>query len=136
MMTIRKSLFVSYLVLLGALGAVNVTAVAADSSEAALATETQQMDQLTVSHGEPAVVGKISPDFATFAGSDANARALVSGLRNGTPVTLTSSSSSGTTASTTFTPPTGKMGYGNVFITLALAKQQLTSLGITQPTAE
>jgi len=37
---------------------------------------------------------------------------------------------------TVITPPTGKMGHGNVFTSLALAKQQLGQLGISQPTPE
>ncbi|HXV83109.1 MAG TPA: hypothetical protein VEG60_24875, partial [Candidatus Binatia bacterium] len=34
------------------------------------------------------------------------------------------------------TPPTGQMGNGNVFISLALAKEQLNQMGISQPTPE
>ncbi|MGQ0523429.1 MAG: hypothetical protein ACT4P8_07205, partial [Betaproteobacteria bacterium] len=75
-------------------------------------------------------------DFSGFAGSTTNSDALVSGLRNGTAVTLTSTDAKGTTTSTTFTPPTGKMGYGNVYTSLALAKQQLAGAGITDPTAQ
>jgi hypothetical protein len=37
---------------------------------------------------------------------------------------------------TVITPPTGKMGHGNVFTSLALAKQQLGQMGISQPTPE
>jgi hypothetical protein len=46
----------------------------------------------------------------------------------------------GTAPSTTFTPPTGKMGYGNVYTSLALAKQNLgerrhyeSDIGATKP---
>ena len=39
-------------------------------------------------------------------------------------------------ASTTFTPPTRPMGYGNVRIALLLAREQLAQAGITQPTPE
>lgn len=75
--------------------------------------------------------------YSTFAGSNANATALVDGLRTGSSITLTSSSStsgSAGTPSTTFTPATSKLGYGNVNIALALAQAELTKLGITDPT--
>ncbi len=118
-----------------ALGA-TVTSAAETSETTTLATQTKQMDSLTSTRGETTVSGRISSDFSTFAGSTSNANALVSGLRNGTPITLTSTGANGVTTTTTFTPPTGKMGYGNVYISLALAKQQLAGMGITEPTAQ
>ena len=108
-----------------------------------LTTEASRMDTLTTTQGEPKAVDKISSDFNSFLGTDA--KAVVTGLRNGTPITLmrttTPSTTPGTTATsttttTTITPPTGKMGMGNVFISLALAKQQLSQMGITQPTPQ
>lgn len=39
-------------------------------------------------------------------------------------------------SSATFTPPTGTMGRGDTFISLAFARQQLANDGITQPMAE
>ena len=69
--------------------------------------------------------------YKTFAGSDANAGALVTGLRNGTEVKL----SDGKTA-TSFTPPTRKMGDGNVNIALALAEASLKQQGTTNPTPD
>lgn len=103
------------------------------------------------------VVDKISADFSSFLGSDANAKAVVTGLRNGTPIKLTSTTTTpgstpttppptGTTPGTTTPPvttnttvinaPTGKMGFGNVRHALELAKYQLGQTGITQPTPE
>lgn len=78
----------------------------------------------------------LAATYSTFAGSDANATALVDGLRTGKSITLTSTSgATGTTSgSTTFTPATSQLGYGNVNIALALAKAELTKLGITDPT--
>jgi len=74
--------------------------------------------------------------FTPLAGSEANATKLVNGLRNGTAVTLSGTSTGGSSsASTTFTPPTGKMGYGNVNIALSLAQAELTQQGITNPSA-
>jgi hypothetical protein len=75
---------------------------------------------------------RLSGEFSTFAGSDANSQALVDGLRSGTAITLTDS----TTATTsTFQPDTGKLGYGNVKIALSLAEATLAKAGITDPTA-
>lgn len=67
--------------------------------------------------------------YTALAGSKDNATSLVTGLRDGKQVTLTR----GTTKET-FTPPTGKMGYGNVENALALAEASLKKQGITNPT--
>ncbi|HEX5611172.1 MAG TPA: hypothetical protein VFX67_00855 [Burkholderiales bacterium] len=111
-------------------------ALAAETDD--LAAQSRRMDSLA-SQGSTRVESRISGDFASLAGSTENAGSLVTGLRNGTPVTLTSTSTDAkgvvTTTETTFTPPTGKMGYGNVYTSLALAKHQLAALGIAEPTA-
>lgn len=67
--------------------------------------------------------------YTEFAGSRQNATSLVTGLRDGKRVTLTSA-----TSSESFTPPTGKMSYGNVANALTLAATSLWEKGITQPT--
>jgi len=72
---------------------------------------------------------QLAGEFSKFAGSDANSKSLVDGLRDGKQVTL----SDGKTA-TTFTPPTGKMGNGNVKIALSLAQADLKKQGVTNPT--
>src|SRR3954467_5877576 len=69
-----------------------------------------------------ALVEKYTP----LAGSEANAKTLVSGLRNGNEFTLDG---------TTFKTPTGKLGNGEVNITLSLAEAKLRQQGITQPTS-
>ena len=69
--------------------------------------------------------------YTPLAGSEDNAKSLVTGLRDGTEVKL----SSGTT-STSFTSPTGKMGFGNVNIALSLAEASLKQQGITSPTPQ
>lgn len=84
---------------------------------------------------------KLTTSFSNWAGSPENANALVTGLRSGKSITLTSGtapagSPAGSAESTTFTPPTKPMGYGNVRIALSLAQQQLASQGITQPTPQ
>ena len=66
--------------------------------------------------------------YTELAGSEENAASLVKGLREGKEVTLTN----GTTE--TFTPPTGKMGWGNVDNTIAIAERLLKDQGITDPT--
>jgi hypothetical protein len=73
--------------------------------------------------------GQLIERYTTLAGSEENATSLVTGLREGKEVTLTR----GTTTET-FTPPTGKMGYGNVDNALALAAASLEKKGITNPT--
>lgn len=82
---------------------------------------------------------RLSTEFAAFAGSDANAQALVAGLRDGSAITLddviTNADGTTTTTTTTFTPATGQMGYGNVKIALSLAEASLAQDGITAPTA-
>jgi len=65
--------------------------------------------------------------YAALAGSEASATSLVTGLREDKEVDL---------AGTKFTPPTDKMGYGNVNIALALAEAELKQQGITNPTPE
>ena len=108
----------------------------------ALNAEATKMNTLASSQGDSKVVDKISSDFSSFLG--AASKAVVTGLRNGTPITLTSTAPTSTTGSTEGTttnttiinPPTGKMGHGNVFISLALAKQQLGAMAITEPTPQ
>ena len=106
----------------------------------ALNTEASRMNTLATNRGESHVVDKISSDFSSFLGSDA--KPVVTGLRNGTPITLVTTTPGSTptappvTSTTIITPPTGKMGFGNAYISLALAKQQLNQVGITQPTPQ
>ncbi len=106
--------------------------------------EITKMNSLTTRQGNTRVVEKISSDFDSFLGPDANS--VVTGLRNGTPIELTSTTTTvgstpgaapvTTTETTIINPPTGKMGYGNVYTSLALAKQQLSVAGITEPTPQ
>lgn len=69
--------------------------------------------------------------YDRFAGSEANARELVHGLRNDTQIELRKNGQT-----TRFTPATGKMGWGNVDHALALAKASLAEHGIRNPTPE
>jgi hypothetical protein len=116
----------------------NVQAFADTAST--LNTEASRMNTLASNHGETNVTGKISGTFSSFLGSDSTA--VVTGLRNGTPITLTTTTpattpgAAPTVTTTVITPPTGQMGHGNVFTSLALAKQQLGQLDINQPTPQ
>lgn len=69
---------------------------------------------------------KLVLKYTPLAGSEANARNLVTGLREGTEIQL-SPPPGGSEPGTSFTPPTGKMGFGNVNIALALAEAQLAN---------
>ena len=121
-----------------------VPAVAVAQTASELNTQVTTMNNTTANQGQTNVINKISSDFSSFLGTDS--KAVVTGLRNGRPITLTSTTTTPsnvqggvpvtTTTTTMITPPTGHMGFGNVYISLALAKQQLSTLGITQPTPE
>ena len=65
--------------------------------------------------------------FTPLAGSQANARTLVTGLSEGSSFTI---------SGTTFNPPTHKLGGGEVKIALSLAQAELKRQGVTQPTAQ
>lgn len=94
-------------------------------------------DIATSTQASTKVQTKLVTQFSGFAGSEANAQSLITGLRNGEPVTLVAPAASGQASPTlTIDTPTRPMGYGNVSISLALAKQQLADLGITQPTPQ
>lgn len=74
--------------------------------------------------------------FTDFAGSESNARSLVSGLRQGGEIVLKSAPDAGgnAAAGTRFSLPTRPMDYGNSRTSLILAREQLMQLGIKQPT--
>ena len=100
------------------------------TTESSVATSTQTDTQVTtivqqIDAQGPVVVERITTQFADVACSPENARQLVEALHGGTAVTL---SADGKTA--TFTP-TSKLGYGEAYLTLALAAEALRSAGIT-----
>jgi hypothetical protein len=109
--------------------------------------QTQLLNTTAENKGQTQVATKIASSFTNLAGSQENSLKLVQALRSGSSVTLTTTATgtgtgtgtgpgtgTGTTTSTTFAPPTGKMGWGNVFNSLALAQDSLAKLGITNPT--
>ena len=85
-----------------------------------------------VSSAEPQVQSRLVADFSDFAGSDANARSLVAGLRQGSEITLVVASGRAGPA-TQFSSPTRPMDHGNIRIALVLAREQLAQFGITRP---
>lgn len=105
------------------------------AEDTALTTQATQMDRYATTKGQTTVSGRTTADFSGFYGQE-NSQALAEGLRSGNEVTLTTTATDGTTSTATFTPPTGSMGNGNVYISMALAQEQLTAAGITDPTAE
>ncbi|HEY7239719.1 MAG TPA: hypothetical protein VH600_11155 [Burkholderiales bacterium] len=67
--------------------------------------------------------------YTALAGSTDNSKSLVTGLRDGSTITL----KSGNTV-TTIDPPTQKMGFGDVDNALALTQASLDKQGITNAT--
>ena len=78
---------------------------------------------------------RIASQYSSWAGSKANADALVNGLQNGTTVMLTTQTSSNTRSLAGFTPPS-KMSPDEVASALARAKSTLASMGIRHPGAD
>lgn len=131
---------IRFLVLMLASWFVGITPSFAADDATTLTTQASSMDQLGSSKGTSTVTTKFATDFATLSGSQQNAEAIITGLRKGTPITLTGTGT--TTGSTTpiitdtiITPPTKPMGYGNTYITMSLAQAELNQYGITQPTS-
>ena len=77
----------------------------------------------------------ISNEYNYFL-KNVNSQQVVNDLRNGQWTTTVTDPTTHTTTTTTQPLPTGKMGYGNVKISLALAQQSLSQQGITQPTSQ
>jgi hypothetical protein len=90
-----------------------------------------------VDRGEDRNASRVAANFTQLAGSEENALALVSALRNGQRVTLVSDTGGAKLpVTTTFELPTGPMPWDNVVISLALARDSLARAGIAQPTPE
>jgi hypothetical protein len=79
--------------------------------------------------------GRIASQYSSWAGSPANAEALVNGLRNGTAVTLVTHGAGNGRSIAGFTPA-GPMSYGNVNSALRNAQRSLSRMGIANPSAE
>lgn len=78
---------------------------------------------------------RIASDFAGWAGGRQNADALVTGLHNGTSITLATTGSRRDVSLAGFTP-SAPMSYEDVRDALVAARTSLSRLGVRQPTAE
>lgn len=118
-----RKIFVTVL----AVAAVGMLSASAAWSQTAVVTSTKQSTQPEL---------KLSTQYSALAGSQRNADSLIAGLRDGKNILLLSSLTgpNPTAPSVTFTPATGKLGYGNINIALSLAKADLARLGIVNPT--
>ena len=101
------------------------------------------LDNTSASRGQEQVAARIASSFATLAGSQANALALVNALHNATVVTLAYTAMTmkdgkpvTTSTSRTLAIPTQPMGWGHVRIALALVQAGLQQLSISKPSAE
>lgn len=104
--------------------------VMAQTVEPDLTSEAARFDSVAVAAPD-AATRTMATNFTTLAGSEDNAAALVAGLREGSAITFDDGVAE--TADVTITP-SAPMGYGNVFITLAVAQKTLADAGITEPT--
>jgi hypothetical protein len=79
--------------------------------------------------------GRIASDFSTWAGGRQNADALVTGLHNGTSITLATTGGNRNVSLAGFTP-SAPMSYDEVRDALISARTSLSRIGVRQPTAE
>jgi hypothetical protein len=98
------------------------------------ALHTGAIAQTAPNTGPQQVLG-LAPQLSAFAGSDANFQALVNGLLQGIPVTLTTLTADGFLQTVTFTPAS-TLSVADVARLLEAARQQLISRGIANPTAQ
>jgi len=106
-------------------------AVAQTTSTTTSTTTTTTAPATAPTTANAAYLKRAEQRFGAFAGSSDNVDSLASGLRGGSEITLT-----GSGGSTSFTPPTRPMGYGNITRALDLAQRQLAAAGITDPTPQ
>ena len=85
--------------------------------------------------GSSTPASNISNDYSYFL-KNVDSKQVVNDLRNGQWSTTTTDPTTNTTTTSTEALPTGKMGYGNVKISLALAQESLRQQNIMQPTSE
>jgi hypothetical protein len=77
----------------------------------------------------------IRNDYSYFL-KNVDSKQVVNDLRSGQWTTTITDPTTNTTTTTTEALPTGKMGFGNVKISLALAQESLRQQNIMQPTSE
>lgn len=79
---------------------------------------------------------RLSSQYSEWAGGKSNADALVAGLRDGTSITLVTTGGVGRSPSIAGFKAPARMTYGEVRGALTAARQNLSRMGITKPTAE
>jgi hypothetical protein len=87
------------------------------------------------SSGSSTPATNISNEYSYFL-KNVDSKQVVNDLRNGQWTTTTTDPQTNVTTTSTEALPTGKMGFGNVKISLALAQESLRQQGIMQPTSE
>jgi hypothetical protein len=87
------------------------------------------------SSGSSTPATNISNDYSYFL-KNVDSKQVVTDLRNGQWTTTTTDPTTNATTTSTEALPTGKMGFGNVKISLALAQESLRQQNIMQPTSE
>ena len=87
------------------------------------------------SSGSSTPATNISNEYSYFL-KNVDSKQVVNDLRNGQWTTTTTDPNTNVTTTNTEALPTGKMGFGNVKISLALAQESLRQQGIMQPTSE
>lgn len=113
--------------------AVLLSPIAFADDSAALEAQAVEMERL--SDGDAtAAEATVAGQFEALAGSAENAARLVYALRNGYEAVLTEGEQPDSPVARIY-PVTGRLGLGNVFISLALAQEALAGLGIEQATA-
>lgn len=108
-----------------------------------LEMQVKVLDNTSASRGREEVAARIASSFATLAGSQVNAVALVNALHDGTVATLAYSAMTvkdgktvTTSASRAMPNPARPMGWGHVRIALALVQAGLQQVSISKPNAE
>jgi hypothetical protein len=87
------------------------------------------------SSGSSTPATNISNDYSYFL-KNVDSKQVVTDLRNGQWTTTTTDPTTNATTTSMEALPTGKMGFGNVKISLALAQESLRQQNIMQPTSE
>lgn len=111
---------------------VRITSLAAAVVFAALPPASQAQTSIA---GTPQQVQVLAPQLVTFAGSQANFDALVTGLTQGGPVTLTTVDASGNVQIVTFSSP-GNLAPAEAARVLENARSSLIANGIAAPNAQ
>jgi hypothetical protein len=78
---------------------------------------------------------RIASQYSSWAGSRANAEAIVTGLHDGSPITIVTTGADRSMSLAGFSPA-GPMSYDNVKNALLSAQRALVRMGISKPTAE